>query len=140
MEAFWYLGFDTVMRLHEELLHEFGGASGVRDPGVIESAIESPKQGFDDQDLYPTIFDKASCYAYQLSQGQGFVDGNKRIAITCALVFLEINNHSISEDFDDELYDALIGVAERKIDREELSDIFRELHIKTIGLSDQRKK
>jgi death-on-curing protein len=108
---------------------------------VIESAVESPKQTFDSADLYPTVFDKASIYAFQLAEGQSFVDGNKRIGILAALTFLDINGYEVSENFEDRLYDALIAVANHQMDREGLADLFRELVVSTItGSPDEQNK
>ena len=62
--------------------------AGVRDIGLIESAINAPFQTWDGQDLHPTIFDKAAQLFYKLTQNHGFVDGNKRVALHTAAVFL----------------------------------------------------
>jgi death on curing protein len=80
---------DTVLALHEELLAEFGGLSGVRDEGSLASALARPENFF----AYgnPSIFDLAASYGFGLVKNHPFVDGNKRIGFTVAVLFLEIN-------------------------------------------------
>jgi death on curing protein len=80
---------DTVLALHEQLIARFGGASGVREPGLLDSALARPQQLF----AYgtPTLFDLAASYGYGLTKNHAFVDGNKRTAFTAAVLFLELN-------------------------------------------------
>jgi death on curing protein len=137
MSSFWYLTLEATIELQEELIDNFGGTRGIRDKGIIESAIESPKHTFEGEDMYPTIFDKAACYAFQLSQGQGFVDGNKRIAVLSALTFLDINEHPIisTDSIGDQLFAAMHEIAEGKMERDELADLFRNLFIESMNLN-----
>jgi death-on-curing protein len=80
---------ETVLALHERLLAEFGGSSGLRDEGLLESALARPENLF----AYgrPTVFDLAASCAFGLVNNHPFVDGNKRIGFAAATVFLEIN-------------------------------------------------
>jgi len=71
------------------------------------------------------LCDLAAAYAYHIAENQTFVDGNKRTAITTALAFLELNGVSTSVVTNDELYDAMIGIAEKRIDKAGLAEIFR---------------
>ncbi len=82
---------ETVFALHEQLLAEFGGPSGVRDEGLLESALARPENLF----AYgkPTIFDLAASYGFGLVKNHPFVDGNKRIGFAVAVLFLEINGY-----------------------------------------------
>jgi death-on-curing protein len=80
---------ETVATLHEMLLGAFGGAAGVRDPGLLDSALARPLDLF--ADGTPTAFDLAASYAYGIVQDHPFIDGNKRTGFTLALVFLELN-------------------------------------------------
>ncbi len=90
------------------------------------SPSESPKATFDGTDLYPTIFLKAAAYVYHLAESQAFVDGNKRAALDVALTFLAINGFDV-EDEQMELYDAMIAIAEKKMSKEQLADLFKKL-------------
>src|SRR5437588_2394310 len=78
-----------IERLHESSLAEFGGSAGVRDEGLIDSALASAKNTF----FYAqgNLFDIAATYAFHLAEAQAFVDGNKRTAIGAALIFLDVN-------------------------------------------------
>jgi death on curing protein len=80
---------DTVLALHEQVIAEFGGVPGLRDRGLLDSALARPEQ------LWtfgkPTLFALAASYAFGLAKNHPFVDGNKRIALTVAALFLELN-------------------------------------------------
>jgi death-on-curing protein len=82
---------ETVLALQERLLAEFGGLSGLRDEGMLDSALERPQQLM----AYgrPSIFELAAAYAFGLVRNHPFLDGNKRIGFTTAVVFLELNGH-----------------------------------------------
>ena len=89
MRAPVWLLKETVLALHERLLAEFGGSSGLRDEGLLESALARPQNRF--AHGTPTIFDLAASYAFGLVNNHPFIDGNKRIGFAAATVFLEIN-------------------------------------------------
>jgi death on curing protein len=80
---------EAVLALHEELLAEFGGSSGIRDEGLLASALARPENLL----AYgnPSVFDLAASYGFGLVKNHPFVDGNKRIGFTVAVLFLEIN-------------------------------------------------
>jgi len=80
---------ETVLALHERLLAEFGGRDNLRDEGLLDSALGRPQQLF----AYgkPDLFDLAAAYAFGLVRNHPFVDGNKRIGLTTAILFLELN-------------------------------------------------
>ena len=82
---------ETVLTLHEQSLAEFGGAAGIRDEGLLDSALAKPENLF----AYgkPTIFDLAASYGFGLVKNHPFVDGNKRVGFIVAVVFLELNGH-----------------------------------------------
>lgn len=125
-----YLTLNQVLMIHQAQLRAFGGSAGLRNREGLESAIEQPKASFGGNDLYPTIFDKASVYAYHIAEAQAFVDGNKRTALHAAVTFLAVNGNPIGHS--DRLYDAMIAIAEKKLTREHLSNLFRELHIESL--------
>ena len=84
----WVL-HETVIALHEQLLAEFGGSSGVQEEGLLESALARPENLF--HYGKPTIFDLAASYGFGLVKNHPFVDGNKRIGFAVAVLFLELN-------------------------------------------------
>lgn len=87
---------EQVISIHSSLIKASGGTDGVRDEGLLESALESPFQTFDGHDLYPSIIQKAARIGYSLVSNHSFIDGNKRIGIHIMLVFLAINGIDIS--------------------------------------------
>lgn len=85
---------EVVVSVHQMLLAEHGGSQGVRDQGLLDSALSRPRQRFSYSDEH-SIFDLAAAYAYGLAGNHPFVDGNKRVALTVAAVFLELNGYSL---------------------------------------------
>lgn len=84
-------------------MKRFGGSSGVRDIGLIESAVARPRASFDREDLYPNIFDKTAALLQSLLKNHPFVDGNKRTAITSAGVFLKMNGYRLTNTHKEEV-------------------------------------
>jgi len=80
-----------VLALQERLLAEFGGLSGLRDEGLLDSALTRPQQLF--KHGKPDLFELAAAYAFGLVRNHPFLDGNKRLGLTTAMVFLELNGH-----------------------------------------------
>lgn len=86
-----YLDVEEVLRLHYELIEDFGGSHGVRGEHRLQSAVEAPKQNVFGQEQYPTIFEKAAVYMRAIIADHPFIDGNKRTAVTVAGIFLMRN-------------------------------------------------
>lgn len=97
-----FLGIFQILELHRQLLDEFGGISGVRDFGALESALAQPEMTFDGKDLYPTLLDKASALAYSLCVNHPFLDGNKRVAHGAMEIFLVFNGFEIKATTDEQ--------------------------------------
>ena len=93
-EPAWLLP-EVVTAVHQMLLAEHGGAPGIRDSVLLESALNRPRQRFEYADD-SSIFDLAGSYCYGLAKNHPFVDGNKRIAFTVSAIFLEINGYSLN--------------------------------------------
>jgi death-on-curing protein len=123
-----FLDVDDVLAIHDEALAAFGGSAGVRDAGLLASAVAMPQASFGGELLHEDLFAMAAAYAFHLAQNQPFVDGNKRTAILAAIVFLDINGVEIPEATD-ELYDAMIGIAERRLGKEDVSAALRRLGV-----------
>lgn len=102
-----YLTVDEVLELHEAQISMFGGASGVRDIGLIEAAILRPQLGY-----YDSLLEEAAALWESLAMNHGFIDGNKRVAYISMEIFLEINGQTILPEDDDIIhfiYTALEG-------------------------------
>lgn len=113
------LSKNHILNMHSLLIQETGGSDGVRDDGLLDSALNMPFQSFDGKDLYKTIQAKAARLGFSLIKNHPFVDGNKRIGILAMLVFLEMNGIEISCT-DEELVDLGLGLADGLVDDKDL--------------------
>ena len=104
------LSKEKVLLLHEQLIEETGGSRGLKDEGLLESALAAPFQSFDGKDLFPSVFQKAARLGFGLASNHAFVDGNKRIGAHTMLVFLALNHIEIRYT-QAELIDLFLGVA-----------------------------
>lgn len=120
MKNFSYLSTEEVVALHEICIDEFGGLRGLRDFGLLESAVHQPRQSFGGEDLYKTVWEKAAALAWSLSQNQSFLDGNKRTAALSMLVFLDINGHECRAT-PGCLYEAIMNISEKKYTYQDLA-------------------
>ena len=118
-----FISREMVDVLHDRSLEEHGGLDGVRNENGLESALAQPRNMFSYGQ--GDLFDLAAAYAFHIAQNQPFIDGNKRTAITAALAFLELNGVSTSAILNNELHDAMIAIAEKRLDRAGLGEIFR---------------
>ncbi|MCI8650750.1 MAG: type II toxin-antitoxin system death-on-curing family toxin [Anaerotruncus sp.] len=91
-----FLTTEEIKRLHQKLLAATGGLPGVREDGLLESAIYSTLQTFGEQELYPSIHEKAAHLAFALINNHPFLDGNKRTGILAMLMILRLNGVSLS--------------------------------------------
>ena len=112
---------EKVLLLHELIAKETGGDEGVRDFGLLESALESAYQTFDGIELFPSKEEKAAKLGYSLISNHAFVDGNKRIGIYVMLAFLEMNGIYISPS-DDDVIKIGMDVASGKANYEDVLD------------------
>ncbi len=88
-----YLTSKDILLLHNIAIDEFGGSHGLRDLGLLESAVARPRSTFGGEELYPTIFLKAGALVHSLLMNHQFVDGNKRTAMFSVMTFLELNGY-----------------------------------------------
>ena len=101
---------EQVLLLHKAIYDRYGGSFGVRDEGLLDSALEAPFQTFGGQDLYPGDMDKIVRFGYGLIGNHPFHDGNKRIGALALLTLLELNGYLINTT-DKELSDVIYAVA-----------------------------
>lgn len=90
-----YPTLEEVLYLHEQLLARHGGRGGLRDPGMLESALYRPRSGY-----YETLSEQAAALTQSLAMNHAFVDGNKRVAFATTAVFLRINGYRLMVDAD----------------------------------------
>jgi len=120
-----YLTPHQVLFLHSRLIDEIGGSHGVRDVGLLESAVERPKATFGGEELYPDLFSKAAAIMLSLILNHPFVDGNKRTAIASAAMFLLLNGRKLNAT-PDELQEFTLRVADRGATVDEVARWLRE--------------
>ncbi len=104
------ISINDILVLHEKSINDFGGSHGIRDVGLLESAIARPFQTFGGEDLYPTTFEKAAALAESLIINHPFVDGNKRTGML-AMVSLLINDQYQLNASSDDLYNFVINIS-----------------------------
>jgi death-on-curing protein len=108
-----------ILKMHSLLIQKTGGSDGIRDEGLLDSALNLPFQSFDGEDIYKTIQAKAARLGFSLINNHPFVDGNKRIGILAMLVFLEMNGIEII-CIDEELIELGLGVADGSLSDKDL--------------------
>jgi death-on-curing protein len=119
-----FLGLERVLRLHRILINEYGGSHGVRDLGLLGSAIAQPSTMFGNAYLHSDLFEMAAAYLYHVVQNHPFIDGNKRVGSATAIIFLELNGIEIEAD-EDGLVDISIAVASGTAYKPEIAEFFR---------------
>ena len=119
---------EKVLLLHQLIAEETGGSVGVRDEGLLESALETAFSSFSGQEFYPTKEEKGARLGYNLISNHAFVDGNKRIGVYVMLTFLEVNGIRLDCTNEDVVKIGL-GVADGSMDYEALLAWVREHRI-----------
>lgn len=124
MEEPRFLTIAEVLYLHDESLRRFGGLTGIREAGLVSSALGSAQNAY----WYGrgNLYDIAAAYAFHLAQAQAFVDGNKRTAVAAAIAFLKVNGIGFPKD-DGALYNAMIDIAKKTLDKPGLAAVIRRL-------------
>ena len=125
MKLIYFLTIQDVIRLHEKSIERFGGAPGIRDKNLLESAVVQPHVVIFKQYAHDDIFHMAAAYAFHIIKNHAFVDGNKRTGILSALTFLERNNYSIMTD-SDSLYELALSIAQSHVNKDEIATFFKE--------------
>ena len=113
------LSKEQVLMLHEQLIAATGGINGVRDEGLLDSALANPFQSFGGEELYPSIQAKAAHLCYGLVKNHSMIDGNKRIGAHVMLVFLALNGYELSYE-QEELVDIILCLAAGEMSVENL--------------------
>ncbi len=101
---------EIILQLHELSIKEYGGSHGLRDEGLMESAISRPYQTFDGDDLYPTVFEKAAAIAESIIINHPFVDGNKRTGFLAMLAILDEADMVLNAE-KDEIYSLVVDIS-----------------------------
>ena len=123
-----YLSLGEIVDLHQALLEQTGGATGIRDLGMLESALAQPRATFGGADPHPTLVQKAAALGFSLTLNHPFVDGNKRVAHAAMAVFLLLNGIDLDAAIEDQEH-LMLDLADGRITRDQLS-LWLENHTK----------
>jgi len=123
-----FLTVEDVLAIHAHQVERFGGAVGIRDKGLLASAVAQAEGAFEGAFLHRDLFEMAAAYHFHLVRNHPFVDGNKRVGLAAALVFLELNGVRISTGTGD-LYELTMAVARGERSKREIAEMFRSLAI-----------
>ncbi|PQO31507.1 type II toxin-antitoxin system death-on-curing family toxin [Blastopirellula marina] len=120
-----FLDIARVKMIHEDSIAKNGGDFGIRDPGLLESAVLTPQQKFSGNYLHTNIYQMAAAYLFHLCKNHPFVDGNKRVAAMTAIIFLDVNGIETTAT-NEQLYELVIRVASETIEKSEIAAFFQE--------------
>lgn len=123
-----YLTKESVLAVHEQVLKAHGGGVGVRDHALLESALAAPQATFEGSPVMLDGVEVAAAYLFYLCKNHPFIDGNKRTALACCLVFLSENGLFAITHLDVDLWESFVmDVAASRIDRKETTKRLRGL-------------
>jgi death-on-curing protein len=120
-----FLQIADVLTLHTDQIKRYGGESGVRDMGLLESALAQPQAGFGGEFLHGFPYEMAAAYLFHLVKNHPFMDGNKRAGTVAALVFLDFNGVELDVP-EGELYDLTMAVACGAMDKKRIAEFFEQ--------------
>ncbi len=119
-----FLTIAEVLEIHRDQIERYGGEYGLRDHGLLESALAMPAAGAEGEYFHADLFEMAAAYAFHLVANHPFLDGNKRVGAVAAVVFLKLNGVRLKPD--EAGYEALImGAAQGRVGKSELAGFFR---------------
>ncbi|MBP8083551.1 MAG: type II toxin-antitoxin system death-on-curing family toxin [Spirochaetes bacterium] len=121
-----FLTLAEVIEIHNNQISLYGGAQGIRDISLLKSALAITESTFDNEYLHHDVFEMAAAYAYHICQNHPFIDGNKRVALVTALVFLDFNGIDIA-DPKEKLYQAMMDIASGKMNKYKLALLLKSL-------------
>lgn len=120
-----FVNTQQAVAIHDFLIEKYGGSLGLRDEGLLESALAQPQASFFGELLHPTIAEQAGAYLYHLCKNHPFIDGNKRAAFGVMVAFLGVNDYRLNLS-NNQLYSLVLDVAESKIDKPQLIEVIRQ--------------
>ncbi|MGV3605380.1 MAG: type II toxin-antitoxin system death-on-curing family toxin [Planctomycetaceae bacterium] len=120
-----FLTLDDILESHQNQIDTYGGSHGIRDIRLLESAIAQPEASFGGQYLHADVFEMAAAYLYHLVMNHPFVDGNKRVGLEAALIFLEINDATLNAS-DEALVDLVLKTIAGELGKKDIAEFFRK--------------
>ena len=120
-----YLYPKQISYLHQQIVEVSGGSGGLRDEGLLESAVYRPQATFGGQDLYPDLFSKAAALGHSIIHNHPFVDGNKRVGFEAMRLMLKLNRYDLKASMD-EKFKFVMAIAEGKLREQAIADWLRQ--------------
>lgn len=120
-----FLMLDEVIAIHSDQIGRYGGSIGIRDVGLLDSALAMPQASFDGSYLHETLHEMAAAYLYHIVQNHPFVDGNKRTGLMVAIAFMGLNGVSLVAD-QDALCEMVVAVAAGQRSKSEVAIFLQE--------------
>ncbi len=119
-----FLSLDEVIEIHQDMIERYGGSAGIRDMGLLQSAVAVPQASFGGEFLHTDLFEMAAAYLFHIVQNHPFIDGNKRVGSAAAMVFLELNG--VEAKVSNELLAAtVLDLAQGKIAKAAIAEFLR---------------
>jgi death on curing protein len=122
----FFLTLADVLGIHADQIMRYGGSTGLRDLGLLDSALAQPQATYSGQWLHDNLYAMAAAYAYHICSNHSFLDGNKRTALASALVFLELNGISLI-DAEHRLESMMRDVASGRLQKDGIAEVCRQL-------------
>jgi death-on-curing protein len=122
-----FLSAESVAKIHELQLERFGGLGGIREPGLLESAVAQARATYGGKPLHEFPFEMAAAYLFHIARNHPFVDGDKRTALAAALTFLHVNGRDVRMDDPSVLYQATVDASLGRLSKRDLADLLRTL-------------
>lgn len=126
-----YLTLDQILAIHYEQIEQFGGGHGVRDVGLLESALYRPQSAFGGEDLYSNVFDKAAVLGQSILLNHAFMDGNKRTAMESMFLFLDNNGITLKIN-EKEIITTALDIESKKMDVKNIAN-WLENHARSLA-------
>lgn len=120
-----FLTLDEVLAIHADQIARYGGRPGLRDPGLLQSALAMPRTTFGRVYLHPSLPEMAAAYLFHLTGNHPFLDGNKRVGLAAAIAFLGLNGLWLEAD-PDELAELVLRTARGEASKAEVAEFIRE--------------
>jgi len=120
-----FLDKKTILAFHQDQVKIYGGKQGIRDEGLLESALAQPQASFGGEYVHSNIFEMAAAYGFHICKNHPFFDGNKRTALVAIYTFFYVNGYRLQAD-KKSLYAVMIDLANGELEKEELTKFLEE--------------
>ncbi len=120
-----FLSLEDVLALHHDQIEHYGGSLGLREPGLLISAVEMPEATFADQFLHEDLYEMGAAYLFYIVQNHPFIDGNKRAGLAAAIAFLRFNDLKLVVGHDP-LTDLVLEVAQGRMNKPAIAEFHRQ--------------